>query len=89
MIYFVYGITDCPACLRACASLMEAELAFVFVNTDFSAVYREQLKKKYNHPTFPIIVRKTECDSLIIGGHDELLDHIEKVSLDTNFTCPI
>ena len=25
MIYLIYGITDCPACLRACADLMEKD----------------------------------------------------------------
>ena len=25
--YIVYGISDCPACLRACADLMEADHA--------------------------------------------------------------
>ena len=56
--YIVYGITDCPACLRACADLMEAELEYVFVETDFAKSYREHLKDKYEWPTFPIIVRQ-------------------------------
>ena len=76
MIYFVYGITDCPACLRACADLMEAGLEYVFVETDFAKSYRAQLKKKYKRSTFPIIIQRSELETLIIGGHDELTRHL-------------
>ena len=82
MIYFVYGITDCPACLRACADLMEAELEYVFVETDFAPSHRAQLKKQYKHSTFPIIVRRTnaatEIETLIIGGYIDLEAHLKK-----------
>ena len=82
MIYFVYGITDCPACLRACADLMEAELEYVFVETDFAKSYRTQLKKQHKRSTFPIIVRRNnggaETDTLIIGGYTDLGTHLKK-----------
>ena len=76
MTYFVYGITDCPACLRACADLMEADLEYVFVETDFAPAYRTQLKKQYRRSTFPIIIKRSEIETLIIGGHDELTRHL-------------
>ena len=76
MIYFVYGITDCPACLRACADLMEADLEYVFVETDFAKSYRTELKREYKHSTFPIIIKLTGPETLIIGGHDELTRHL-------------
>ena len=80
MIYFVYGITDCPACLRACADLMEASLEYVFVETDFAKSYRTHLKKQYKHSTFPIIIRRTleedGPETLIIGGYDDLTRHL-------------
>jgi glutaredoxin len=77
MIYFIYGITDCPACLRACADLMEAGLEYVFIETDFAKSYRAQLKKEYKRPTFPIIIKRSEAETLIIGGHDELTRHLD------------
>ena len=77
MAYFVYGITDCPACLRACADLMEAGLEYVFIETDFAKSYRTQLKKKYERSTFPIIIKRSEAETLIIGGHDELTRHLD------------
>ena len=76
MIYFVYGITDCPACLRACADLMEAGLEYVFIETDFAKSYRTQLKKEYKRSTFPIIIKRSETETLIIGGHNELTRHL-------------
>ena len=30
-IYLIYGISDCPACLRAQAVLMELDLEYVFI----------------------------------------------------------
>jgi len=78
--YFIYGITDCPACLRACADLMEGDLEYVFVETDFAKSYRTYLKKQYRHSTFPIIVRRSESvgatETLIIGGYEELTRHL-------------
>ena len=45
-VYIVYGITDCPACLRACADLMEADIEYVFVETDFAKSYPYQINNK-------------------------------------------
>jgi glutaredoxin len=89
MVYFVYGITDCPACLRACAALMEADLEYVFVETDFAKSYRKQLQHQYRHSTFPIVVRKSEMENLMIGGYDDLTTHLESLALDTNLTCTL
>ena len=78
MTYFVYGITDCPACLRACALLMELDLEYVFIETDFAKSYRQELQKKYRHSTFPIVVREDGPERLMIGGYVELEAHLKK-----------
>tara|TARA_R110000787_G_scaffold175296_1_gene287788 strand:+ start:1624 stop:1878 length:255 start_codon:yes stop_codon:yes gene_type:complete len=82
VIYLVYGITDCPACLRACADLMELYPAkeYVFIETDFSKTYREQLKEIYNWPTFPIVIQQSEHETIVIGGYEQLKDHIASLS---------
>ncbi len=80
MVYLVYGITDCPACLRACADLMEADYEYVFIETDFASTYRTHLKKQYRRSTFPIIIREAGPETLIIGGHDDLVLHLAKHS---------
>jgi len=76
--YIIYGITDCPACLRACADLMESDLEYVFVETDFSKSYREHLKDKYEWPTFPIIIRQFNSVMMKIGGYEQLKEYMKK-----------
>ena len=71
-IYIVYGITDCPACLRACADLMESDMEYAFVETDFSKSYRAALKKEFEWSTFPMVVKVCEDEEDFIGGYDEL-----------------
>ena len=71
-IYIVYDITDCPACLRACADLMELDRQYVFVEMDFSSEYRNLIKEKYNWGTFPIIVTLSNTAENVIGGYSEL-----------------
>ena len=75
--YVIYGISDCPACLRACAELMSKypSVEYVFVNTDFSKSYRKKLQKKYDFYTFPIIVLEDDNGEHLIGGYKELIPH--------------
>ena len=75
--YIVYGLTDCPACLRACADLMEFDIEYIFVETDFSKSYREYLKDKYEWPTFPIIIRQVNGITMKIGGYDQLKEYMK------------
>tara|TARA_R110002074_G_scaffold14944_2_gene51844 strand:- start:1 stop:234 length:234 start_codon:yes stop_codon:yes gene_type:complete len=75
-IYLVYGITDCPACLRACADLMERDKEYVFIETDFSKTYRDSLKEEFDWDTFPMIVKVTDTGENFVGGYDQLF--IEK-----------
>lgn len=72
-VYIIYGITDCPACLRACADLMDLELEYVFIETDFSPTYRDTIKKELEWSTFPLIVKVTEDGENLIGGYDDLI----------------
>ena len=77
-VYIVYGITDCPACLRACADLMERDIEYAFVETDFSKSYRDALKKEFNWSTFPMVVKVFEDEEEFIGGYDELQTVLQK-----------
>ena len=76
--YIIYGITDCPACLRAQADLMEADMEYVFVATDFAKSFREHLKDKYEWPTFPIVIRQINNITMKIGGYDQLKEYLKK-----------
>ena len=71
-VYIVYGITDCPACLRACADLMERDIEYAFVETDFSKSYRDALKKEFEWPSFPMVVKVSGDEEEFIGGYDEM-----------------
>ncbi len=77
-VYIIYGITDCPACLRACADLMERDIEYAFVETDFSKSYRSALKNEFNWSTFPMVVKVSEDEEEFIGGYDDLLCVLEK-----------
>jgi glutaredoxin-related protein len=95
VIYLIYGITDCPACLRACADLMEGDKEYVFIETDFSPSYRAHLKKKYQWKSFPIVVKLLgHHDKVLVGGYNQLRAHLETGDmngtdfLDSPKDCP-
>lgn len=71
-MYIVHGISDCPACLRAAALLMEQDLEYVVVVADFSKTYRTLIRTQFKWPTFPIIVLTEGPKSTVIGGFEEL-----------------
>lgn len=76
-IYMIYGITDCPACLRAQAVLMEKGIDYVFIQTDFSKEYRRVITEEFKWATFPIIIRSDTDGETLIGGYDQLWLHLE------------
>jgi len=89
-VFIVYGITDCPSCLRACADLMDNYPSdeYVFASCDFSPLYRERLKEKYNWSTFPIIVESASQDDKLIGGHTELRLYLHGLDGDSEYPAP-
>jgi glutaredoxin len=71
-VYLIYGISDCPACLRAQAFLMDRDLEYVFIQSDFSSAYRKLIKEEFEWQTFPIIVKLSGHQEVLVGGYDEL-----------------
>jgi glutaredoxin-related protein len=53
---------------------------YVFIEADFSKGYREQIKEQYNWSTFPIVIQQLEHESVVIGGYEELKQHIASLS---------
>ncbi len=76
MYYEIHGISDCPACLRAQALLMQRDKEYIFINSDFSKEYRNFIRKELFWATFPIIVIVREQKREVIGGYDQLLAHM-------------
>ena len=77
-IYLIYGISDCPACLRAQAVLMELDLEYVFIEMDFSPTYRESIKKELKWSTFPIIMIANQNGEELLGGFEDLIYTLDK-----------
>ncbi len=78
MYYEIYGISDCPACLRAQALLMQEEQEYVFVNADFSKSYRTAIRKELFWATFPIVVLVVGQKRQVIGGYDQLIEYLKR-----------
>ena len=79
-VYMVYGISDCPACLRVCADLMDHYPAaeYIFINCDFSKEYRRYVRdEKFKWPTFPIVAEWRDEREIVIGGSEELTRHLQ------------
>ena len=90
-VYIIYGISDCPACLRACAAAMDLypSCEYVFVNTDFSKSYRQKLKLRYGVETFPIIIFEENSCKTLVGGYDELTSFIANREEYSDNSAPI
>ena len=80
MIYVVYGISDCPACLRVCADLMDGGYEYIFINCDFSKSYRHSIRDELNWPTFPIVLVKKAQETTVIGGSEQLKSYLQSIS---------
>ena len=74
LMYTIYGVTDCPHCLRAQALCMDKGVEYVWVNMDWSKDFREWQKGTFNWTTYPIITKLDfqSGDEDLVGGFDEL-----------------
>ena len=80
-MYMIYGVTDCPHCLRAQALCMEKDVDYAWVMMDWSKDFREKQKKMFKWKTYPIVTKLTETGRWnddpdyiedLVGGFDEL-----------------
>jgi len=77
-MYMIYGVSDCPHCLRAQALCMEKDVDYAWVMMDWSKEYREYIKGRWRWKTYPIITRmfiykgEDGSEEFIVGGFDEL-----------------
>jgi glutaredoxin len=47
-MYIIYGVSDCPHCLRAQALCMEKDVDYAWVMMDWSSTYRDHIKEKFS-----------------------------------------
>ena len=78
MYYEIHGISDCPACLRAQALLMQEDIEYVFINADFSKQYRTAIREEFFWTTFPIVVLVVGQKRQVIGGYDQLTEYLKR-----------
>jgi glutaredoxin len=73
-MFMIYGVTDCPHCLRAQALCMEKDVDYAWIMMDWSKDYRERVKKTFNWSTYPIITKLDYQSGAehLVGGFDEL-----------------
>tara|TARA_R100001377_G_C3190815_1_gene110515 strand:- start:1004 stop:1279 length:276 start_codon:yes stop_codon:yes gene_type:complete len=82
-MYMIYGVSDCPWCLRAQALCMDKGVDYTWVMMDWSKDYREWTKGTFKWSTYPIITKldfesgegmslTTWVDEKLVGGFDEL-----------------
>ena len=74
--YTVYALSDCGYCAKAIGELGRLGLDHVLVLMDKSPDFHENLKKRYDHHTVPIIVKSSKVtgdDMVFIGGCDDLI----------------
>ena len=83
-MYMIYGVSDCPHCLRAQALCMEKDIDYAWVMMDWSKEYREYIKGSWKWKTYPIITKMSfdedGSEEFNVGGFDEL--QLELLSLD-------
>jgi glutaredoxin len=76
----IYGVSDCPSCLQAQAVVMThyPTVEYVYINMDFSKVFRDSIKEKYSYYYYPIIVLQQENNELLLGGTPQLQEYLEE-----------
>jgi len=77
-MYSIYGLKWCIFCLRAINFMQEKGLEFHYYPMDNQERVLEYLKEDYEHKTVPIIIKNTDGDELLIGGYDDLVEHIRQ-----------
>jgi glutaredoxin len=76
LMFMIYGVSDCPHCLRAQALCMEKDIDYAWVMMDWSKQYREYIKSSWKWKTYPIITKmnfdEDGPEEFLVGGFDEL-----------------
>ena len=90
----IYGVSDCPWCLRAQALCMDKGANYAWVMMDWSKQYREYIKSSWKWKTYPIITKmnfdedekikelaetKNKADSLIFQTERQLKEYGDKI----------
>ena len=73
--YIVYGKSSCPFCIKVVNKLLRKGKNFYVEMYDSSPEKLEEIKKRYNHPTIPVVIMIDEKE-IFIGGCDDTIGHL-------------
>tara|TARA_R100001079_G_C4395132_1_gene128963 strand:+ start:183 stop:428 length:246 start_codon:yes stop_codon:yes gene_type:complete len=76
----IYGISDCPACLKAQAIAMNRypDCEYIYINMDFAESFRNHLRDKFGYKSYPIVTIDDGSVEKLIGGSEQLQAFITK-----------
>ena len=76
----IYGVSDCPACLKAQAIAMNSypQLEYVYINMDFAESFRDNVRDRFGYISYPIVTIDGGKAELLIGGSVQLHAFITK-----------
>jgi glutaredoxin len=74
--YIIYGRSSCPYCIKVVNKLLRKGKTFYVELHDDYPEKLEEIKKRYNHPTIPIVIVK-ESEEILIGGCDDTIEHLK------------
>ena len=77
-MYNIYGLKWCIFCLRAINFMQEKGLEFHYYPMDNQEKVLDYIKEHYEHKTVPIITENINGDEVLIGGYDDLIEHIKQ-----------
>jgi glutaredoxin len=82
--YIVYGRSSCPFCIKVVNKLLRQGKTFYVEMHDSNPEKLEEIKKRFNHPTVPVVTFIDNME-ILIGGFDDTIEHLNKeVSDDTS-----
>ena len=73
--YIVYGRSTCPYCVKVVNKLIRKGKCFYVEMHDEAPEKLEEIKKRYNHSTIPVVTIIDEKE-ILIGGCDDTIEHL-------------
>ena len=70
--YKIYALGECPYCERLIQSLIDKKQTFYVEFLDGNKKRLDEMKKKYNHKTVPIVILVEDKETLL-GGCDDTI----------------
>jgi glutaredoxin len=74
--YIVYGRSNCPYCIKVVNKLLRSGKTFYVEMHDSTPEKLEEIKKRYNHPTIPVVTIQDNKE-ILIGGCDDTIAHLK------------